>query len=128
MATDCDICEKIIRDALYAGVILDTLNRKVLDGYFIACWGCTEKFNKTTKKLQGEAKERATRKMKRYLVITEKIDKARKSCNVLMCGNKIYNRSDYRKWGARGGHPDKGGKTAVFQDVLNCIDKEKYCR
>ncbi len=49
-------------------------------------------------------------------------------CTNLMCSNDIFNKHDFRKWAVKGGHPDKGGSTARFQNVLNCIHKELYCK
>ena len=31
----------------------------------------------------------------------------------------IHSKSDFKKWAAKGGHPDKGGDTATFQKIAN---------
>ena len=49
------------------------------------------------------------------------------TCANLMCSNNISNKRNFRKWAAKGGHPDKGGSTERFQDVINCIHKDQYC-
>lgn len=49
------------------------------------------------------------------------------SCQKIMCSKDIKTKKDYHKWAVRGGHPDKGGSTAVFQDVQNCVDANNYC-
>lgn len=49
-------------------------------------------------------------------------------CQEIMCDRGLRNRRDFIKWGARGGHPDKGGDTALFQDALNCKESGQYCK
>ena len=36
-------------------------------------------------------------------------------CRTAMCKKSIYNRKDFLKWALKGGHPNKGGSTALFQ-------------
>jgi len=131
---NCDICKNVIRE-LHVGVILDTKELKVLNGWFDACKACAQAFANLGRSSRKDLRERAKVEARRYIAITEKIGKsiARKkervvSCDEIMCENKIYNKKDWKFWSVRGGHPDKGGDTADFQDVLNCIQKEKYCR
>ena len=48
-------------------------------------------------------------------------------CKQIMCSKGIANRKGYLKWSVKGGHPDKGGSTSVFQDVNNCQMRGKFC-
>ncbi len=130
---NCDICKNVIRE-LHVGVILDTKELKVLNGWFDACKACAQAFANIAHSSRKDLRERARAEARRYIAITEKIGqsiarkKKRVSCDEIMCQNKIYNRKGYLKWSQKGGHPDKGGRTAVFQDVLNCVARENYCR
>ena len=49
-------------------------------------------------------------------------------CQAVMCPKGIASRRDYLKWAARGGHPDKGGSTAIFQSVNNCQSDGRFCK
>jgi len=49
-----------------------------------------------------------------------------KICNDILCPKNIRDKKDYRRWALRN-HPDKGGDTLTFQNVQDCVNKEKYC-
>jgi hypothetical protein len=46
-----------------------------------------------------------------------------KNCVLFLKSMGIKTKRDFNKWGLRGGHPDKGGETLLFQQVSNCVDK-----
>ena len=50
----------------------------------------------------------------------------RDSCNDILCPKNIRTKKDYRRWALKN-HPDKGGDTSTFQNVQDCINKERYC-
>lgn len=48
-------------------------------------------------------------------------------CDRVMCHEGIRTRGQYKRWAARGGHPDKGGSTSKFQQVNNCQMSGQFC-
>jgi hypothetical protein len=42
------------------------------------------------------------------------------TCESLLSSKGIASTRDWRKWSARGGHPDKGGDTETYQKVTSC--------
>ena len=46
-----------------------------------------------------------------------------KNCVLFLKSMGIKTKKDFWKWGLRGGHPDKGGETLLFQQVSHCVDK-----
>lgn len=53
--------------------------------------------------------------------------RVQKECIDLMCKNNIHNKKEYLRWAVAGGHPDKGGNTAIFQGVNTCQEHNYYC-
>jgi hypothetical protein len=47
----------------------------------------------------------------------------KKSCLDVLKEHNIETVRDFNKWALKGGHPDKGGDTAIFQEVSDCVDK-----
>ena len=49
------------------------------------------------------------------------------TCKTEMCKKDIYNRKEFLKWAVKGGHPNKGGSTKIFQVLSACADKQIFC-
>ena len=48
----------------------------------------------------------------------------KKSCLDVLKEHNIETVRDFNYWALRGGHPDKGGDTRIFQEVSDCVDKQ----
>lgn len=48
------------------------------------------------------------------------------SCNKNLCDFDIKTKRDFLKWALKN-HPDKGGNTALFQEINNCVEAGHFC-
>ncbi len=44
-------------------------------------------------------------------------------CTEILRKQNVSSNRDFKFWAKRGGHPDKGGDNATFQNISDCVDK-----
>lgn len=84
MPDNCEICDQAVSlDKQYGAIVFDRYKMQALDGWFIACNNCAKEHEKMFKRAKdlgmGPIGVKSARDLaERYLIVTMKVNKARK--------------------------------------------------